>query len=106
MTIEDLKFVTSCLYPNSNRGLLNKWYNPGIARNIKIKKIKLKFLNFSTLYILNNKYGKKITNLYLVCIHPDNPYKTYERIEVPFLDNEIKDLFELRLKEVQEMKSK
>jgi CRISPR/Cas system-associated exonuclease Cas4 (RecB family) len=56
--------------------------------------------------ILEHKYGKKITNLYLVCIHPDNPYKTYERIEVPFLNNEMKDLFELRLNEVREMTSK
>lgn len=56
--------------------------------------------------ILEHKYGKKVTNLYLVCIHPDNPYKTYERIEVPFLTNEMKDLFELRLSEVREMSSK
>ena len=42
------------------------------------------------------KYGKKVTALYLVCLHPDSGYKTYDRIEVPFLDNEIKDLFEFR----------
>ena len=52
--------------------------------------------------ILEHKYGKKVTNLYLVCIHPDNPYKTYERIEVPFLNDEIKELFDLRLNEVKE----
>jgi hypothetical protein len=56
--------------------------------------------------ILEHKYGKKVTNLYLVCIHPDNPYKTYERIEVPFLNNEIKELFDLRLNEVKEQTSK
>jgi hypothetical protein len=56
--------------------------------------------------ILEHKYGKKITNLYLVCIHPDNPYKTYERIEVPFLNDEIKELFDLRLNEVKEQSSK
>ena len=56
--------------------------------------------------ILEHKYGKKVTNLYLVCIHPDNPYKTYERIEVPFLNDEIKKLFELRLSEVKEIATK
>lgn len=56
--------------------------------------------------ILEHKYGKKVTNLYLVCIHPDNPYKTYERIEVPFLNNEIKELFDLRLNEVKEKTTK
>lgn len=42
--------------------------------------------------ILEAKYGKKVTGLYLVCLHPDNPYKTFDRIEVPFLETEINDL--------------
>ena len=42
--------------------------------------------------ILETKYGKKVTGLYLVRLHPNNVYKTYERIEVPFLDEEIRDL--------------
>jgi hypothetical protein len=46
--------------------------------------------------ILQQKYGKTVTGLYLVCIHPDNPYRTYDRIDVPFMDKEINDLFELR----------
>jgi hypothetical protein len=46
--------------------------------------------------ILEKKYGKKITGLYLVCLHPDNQYKTYDRIEVPFMEKEMSDLFELR----------
>jgi hypothetical protein len=50
--------------------------------------------------ILEHKYGKTVTNLCLVCLHPDNGYKTYERIEVPFLENEMKDLVKLRLAEV------
>jgi CRISPR/Cas system-associated exonuclease Cas4 (RecB family) len=52
--------------------------------------------------ILEEKYGKKVTGLYLVCIHPDNPYKTYDRIKVPFLEKEMKDLFEQRRKQVEE----
>jgi len=54
--------------------------------------------------ILEHKYGKQVTALYLVCLHPDNPYKTYDRIEVPVLKTEISDLFEVRRKEVADMK--
>lgn len=43
-------------------------------------------------HILQEKYGKTISALCLVCLHPDNGYKTYDRIEVPFLDNEVKDV--------------
>ena len=50
--------------------------------------------------ILEHKYGKTVTNLCLVCLHPDNSYKTYERIEVPFLETEMQDLIQLRLAEV------
>jgi hypothetical protein len=50
--------------------------------------------------ILEHKYGKKVTDLYLVCIHPDNIYKTYERIKVPFLEKEMKDLVKERMEEV------
>jgi len=44
--------------------------------------------------ILEKKYDKKISGLYLVCLHPNQ--KTYDRIEVPFLDKEMNDLFEYR----------
>jgi len=50
--------------------------------------------------ILESKYGKKITGLYLVCIHPDNPYKRYERIEVKDLSSELNMLFEERRREI------
>lgn len=50
--------------------------------------------------ILEHKYNKKVTGLYLVCLHPDNTYKTYQRIEVPILENEMKDLIKLRLSQV------
>lgn len=55
--------------------------------------------------ILEEKYEKKITDLYLICIHPDNPYKTYDRIKVPVLQKEMDDLFELRRIHVQNMLS-
>ena len=44
--------------------------------------------------ILESKYDKKVTDLYLVCLHPDNPYKTYSRIQVPDLSAEIDALLE------------
>ena len=50
--------------------------------------------------ILEHKYGKTVTTLCLVRLHPDNSYKTYERIEVPILEKEIDDLIKLRLAEV------
>ena len=53
--------------------------------------------------ILERKYDKKITNLCLVCLHPDNPYKTYDRILVPFLEKEMTDLFELRRREIESL---
>jgi len=50
--------------------------------------------------ILEDKYGKRIDKLYLVVLHPDNQYRTYERIEVPSLANELDNLFELRLQQI------
>ena len=52
--------------------------------------------------ILEHKYGKTVSGLYLVCLHPDNPYKTYDRIEVPILEKELNELFEERRKEVND----
>ena len=50
--------------------------------------------------ILEHKYGKTVTDLYLVCLHPNNKYKNYERIQVPVLETEMKDLVNLRLSQV------
>jgi len=52
--------------------------------------------------ILEHKYGKKVVGLFLVCMHPDNYTKSYDRIEVPFLDKEMRDLFEYRRNQLQE----
>jgi len=41
--------------------------------------------------ILEEKYGKRVTKLCLVRIHPDA--SQYELLEVPFLDKEVNDLF-------------
>jgi ATP-dependent exoDNAse (exonuclease V) beta subunit len=37
--------------------------------------------------ILEKQYGKKVTNLFLVIMHPDQ--KNYERIEIPILSDEV-----------------
>ena len=44
--------------------------------------------------ILEEKYGKIITDLYLICLHPENKNKSYLKIKVLDLQPEIKNLFE------------
>lgn len=44
--------------------------------------------------ILEKQYNKKVTDLFLVCMHPDNSSKTYDRIQVPILTEEIDQLLE------------
>jgi hypothetical protein len=47
-------------------------------------------------YILQNKYGKTVTDLYLVVLHPEAP--SYKRIKLPDLQNEVTELFEERIR--------
>lgn len=49
-------------------------------------------------YILESKYNKKVTDLYLVRLHPDAEEKNYELIKLPDLSIEIKDLLQERIK--------
>ena len=51
--------------------------------------------------ILERKYGKTVTKLCLVRLHPDIQEETYEVLEVPFLTKEMSDLCEEREKEVK-----
>lgn len=46
--------------------------------------------------ILEDKYDKKIKDMYLVCLHPDNINKSYQRIKVVDLSEEVESLFEYR----------
>jgi ATP-dependent exoDNAse (exonuclease V) beta subunit len=46
--------------------------------------------------ILENKYGKKVTELFLVRLHPNNIQQTYELIKLPILEQEMENLFEER----------
>ena len=51
--------------------------------------------------ILQAKYDKKITDLYLVRLHPNNPRKSFDLIKCADLSAEIAELFEERRKEVE-----
>ena len=51
--------------------------------------------------IIERNYGKKVSQLMLVCLHPNNKNKDYLLFKVPDLQNEIRDLFELRKKQIQ-----
>ena len=46
--------------------------------------------------ILQKNYGKTVTDLYLVRLHPDAEEGTYELLKVPDLSEYIQELFELR----------
>lgn len=43
--------------------------------------------------ILEEKYNKTITNMYLICIHPENTKKTYDKIKVVELTDELEEMF-------------
>jgi len=43
--------------------------------------------------IIEQKYGKKVSELFLVRLHPDAEEKNYELIKLPDLSTEIRDLF-------------
>ena len=47
-------------------------------------------------YILEKNYGEKVVGMYLVCLHPNNKNKSYQRFEVAHLKEEINNLMELR----------
>jgi len=51
--------------------------------------------------ILERNYGKKVTKLMLVCLHPNNKNGDYLLFKVPILEAEIRDLFELRRRQIQ-----
>lgn len=48
-------------------------------------------------YLLEKNYGVTIKEMYLVCLHPNNNNKSYQRIEVNDMKKEIEDLMDLRI---------
>lgn len=51
--------------------------------------------------ILEEKYGQTIKGMCLVRLHPNNYFHTYERIEVPFMKDEVAALFQHRREQLQ-----
>jgi len=51
--------------------------------------------------ILEEKYGKVVDELYLVCLHPENKNKDYQRIKVANLQEEVQELFKIRKQELE-----
>jgi len=54
-------------------------------------------------YILESKYNKKISDLYLVRLHPDAEEKNYELIKLPILIDEINELIQDRIKSINKL---
>ena len=50
--------------------------------------------------IIEDKYGKIVTDLYLVRLHPDCEDDTYELIKLPDLSKELNELFTERLNQL------
>jgi ATP-dependent exoDNAse (exonuclease V) beta subunit len=50
--------------------------------------------------IIEDKYGKKVTNMYLVCLHPSQ--KSFIKIKVPYLQSEMEDLLALRVQKLNQ----
>jgi ATP-dependent exoDNAse (exonuclease V) beta subunit len=53
-------------------------------------------------FILESKYDKKVSELYLVRLHPDAEEKNYDLIKLPILNWEMNELMEERLKNINE----
>ena len=49
--------------------------------------------------ILEAKYGKTVSGLFLVILHPNQD--SWRRIKVPILKSEMKDLLELRMEKLK-----
>jgi len=57
-------------------------------------------------FILEEKYNKKIRDLYLVRLHPDIEEKTYELIKLPNLVKELNELSQDRIKKLKNKMTK
>jgi ATP-dependent exoDNAse (exonuclease V) beta subunit len=55
--------------------------------------------------ILETKYQKRITDMNLVCLHPENKYKSYQVVNVPVLEAEITDLAMYRYQQLENLQN-
>lgn len=51
--------------------------------------------------ILERKYDKKVTDLFIVCLHPNNMNKSFRLIRIPIIKDEMEKLFEKRKLEIE-----
>jgi len=56
--------------------------------------------------LLEKNYGVKVGDMYLVVLHPNNENESYMKIKVIDLQKEVKDLFKLRKKMLEEKRLK
>ena len=79
----------------------NKWGNKECIEHLPVTNYWHYCLQLNTYKkILEDKYDKIVDEMYLVCLHPDNKNKDYQRIKVSNLQEEVNDLFEMRRKEI------
>ncbi len=55
-------------------------------------------------FILEKNYKKKISGMFLVCLHPNNANQSFIRLDVPVLGKEMESLIELRLQSLKSTK--
>ena len=114
---EELKIAGSIdmIYENSDGSLIlydwkrakeikkNDWFNSSYATTQCISHLpNTNFWHYSLQLntykaILEAKYNKKVSGMYLVKLHPTNPENTYVLIKCAVLSAEISDLFKERL---------
>jgi len=93
--IYDWKRVREISYEDSFQGKMAK---TDIIKHLPDTNFWHYSLQLSTYkYILEKNYGKKITGMYLVCMHPENPVGNYERIAVQDLSKEVAQMFSNRI---------
>jgi len=51
-------------------------------------------------HLIEKNYGRTVSGMYLVCLHPNNKNKNYRRIKVCDLTQEVNDLMAIRLKSI------
>lgn len=80
----------------------NKWGNKDCIEHLPDTNFWHYSLQLNTYKtILEEKYDKIVDELYLVCLHPENKNKDYQRIKVPNLQKEVQELFKIRKQDIE-----
>ena len=51
--------------------------------------------------MLERNYDKQIKDLFIICLHPENKNKSYLKLKVPDLQEEVLELFEERKQQLE-----